>query len=135
MPSRKPQPLDEELYAAVKRAAKRKFDVYPSIPANSWLVREYKRRGGRYSGDRKKGGLVQWFEEKWVDISRPRKDGTFPFCARSEQGAKGYPKCVPLAVAERMTEAERAAAVARKRRAEKTAPKKKGRPPVRARTF
>ena len=135
MPSSKPYPLDEELYAAVKRAAKRKFDVYPSIPANSWLVAEYKRRGGRYSGSRAKGGLVKWFEEQWVDISRPRKDGTFPFCARASQDAKGYPKCVPLAVAESMTKSERAAAVARKRKAEASAPKKKGRPPVRVRTF
>ena len=33
-----------------KAAAKRKFDVYPSAYANAWLVREYKKRGGKYSG-------------------------------------------------------------------------------------
>jgi len=131
----KPYPLDEALYARVKRAAMRKFDVYPSIPANSWIVREYKRLGGKYGGTRKEGGLVRWFGEKWVDISRPQKDGTFPFCARSSQGSKGYPKCVPLAVAEGMTEAERVAAVARKRKAEKSAPRRKGRKPVNAKTF
>ena len=31
-----------------KAAAKRKFDVYPSAYANAWLVRTYKKRGGRY---------------------------------------------------------------------------------------
>lgn len=41
-------PIDKELYARVKTAAKRKFKVYPSVYANSWLVREYKKRGGRY---------------------------------------------------------------------------------------
>ena len=39
---------DAALYARVKAAAKRKFDVYPSAYANAWLVREYKKRGGKY---------------------------------------------------------------------------------------
>jgi hypothetical protein len=41
-------PVDKALYARVKAAAKRKFNVYPSAYANAWLVREYKKRGGRY---------------------------------------------------------------------------------------
>jgi hypothetical protein len=41
-------PTDPKLYAEVKAAAKRKFDVYPSAYANGWLVQEYKRRGGKY---------------------------------------------------------------------------------------
>jgi hypothetical protein len=41
-------PADPKLYASVKAAAKRKFDVYPSAYANGWLVQEYKRRGGKY---------------------------------------------------------------------------------------
>jgi hypothetical protein len=42
-------PLDKKLYARVKAEAKRKFKVYPSAYANGWLVKEYKRRGGRYA--------------------------------------------------------------------------------------
>ena len=41
-------PTNPRLYATVKAAAKRKFAVYPSAYANAWLVREYKKRGGRY---------------------------------------------------------------------------------------
>ena len=41
-------PINKKLYATVKAAAKRKFAVYPSAYANAWLVREYKKRGGRY---------------------------------------------------------------------------------------
>ncbi len=41
-------PTNSKLYARVKAAAKRKFAVYPSAYANAWLVREYKKRGGRY---------------------------------------------------------------------------------------
>ena len=41
-------PTNSKLYARVKAAAKRKFAVYPSAYAHAWLVREYKKRGGRY---------------------------------------------------------------------------------------
>lgn len=41
-------PTNKKLYATVKSAAKRKFAVYPSAYANAWLVREYKKRGGKY---------------------------------------------------------------------------------------
>ena len=41
-------PADPELYARVKAEAKAKFRVYPSIYANAWLVREYKKQGGTY---------------------------------------------------------------------------------------
>ncbi len=41
-------PLNKALYTRVKAEAKRRFAVYPSAYANGWLVREYKRRGGKY---------------------------------------------------------------------------------------
>ena len=42
------KPTNPALYSIVKAEAKRKFDVYPSAYANAWLVRTYKKRGGRY---------------------------------------------------------------------------------------
>ena len=42
------KPTNPSLYAKVKAEAKRMFDVYPSAYANAWLVRTYKKRGGRY---------------------------------------------------------------------------------------
>ena len=44
-----PKPTNPKLYARVKAEAKRKFKVYPSAYANGWLVREYKKRGGKYA--------------------------------------------------------------------------------------
>ena len=41
-------PTNKALYAKVKAEAKRKFDVYPSAYANAYLVREYKKAGGKY---------------------------------------------------------------------------------------
>lgn len=49
-------PTDKALYARVKAAAKKKFDVYPSAYANGWVVQEYKRRGGKYKKARLKAG-------------------------------------------------------------------------------
>lgn len=44
----KNHPIDKALYNRVKSEAKRKFDVYPSAYANAWLVKTYKKRGGKY---------------------------------------------------------------------------------------
>ena len=45
---KKAVPTNPRLYAQVKAEAKRRFKVYPSAYANGWLVRTYKKRGGRY---------------------------------------------------------------------------------------
>lgn len=42
-------PTNKELYDRVKSEAKKKFKGdWPSAYGSSWLVREYKKRGGRY---------------------------------------------------------------------------------------
>ena len=46
--SSSPTPKNPALYSRVKAEAKKKFKVYPSAYANAWLVREYKKRGGKY---------------------------------------------------------------------------------------
>jgi len=44
------KPNDMELYNRVKREAKKKFKGdWPSAYGSAWLVREYKKRGGKYS--------------------------------------------------------------------------------------
>ena len=63
-------------------------------------------------------GLKKWFAQKWVDIGSKKKGGGFKKCGRSKQKAdakRKYPKCVPLAKANRMTESQRKSAVKRKR--------------------
>ena len=39
-----------KLFAQVKAEAKRKFKVYPSVYAKAWIVKEYKKRGGTFTG-------------------------------------------------------------------------------------
>jgi hypothetical protein len=47
----------------------------------------------------KQGGLTKWFQEKWVDIGAPKKNGQYQACGRSNSSKRKYPKCVPLAKA------------------------------------
>ena len=66
----------------------------------------------------KRGGLGKWFEEEWVDISRPKKGGGFESCGRGDANSGKYPKCVKKSRAMGMTAEQIASAVSRKRRAE-----------------
>ena len=66
----------------------------------------------------KRGGLGKWFEEEWVDISRPKKGGGFESCGRGDADSGKYPKCVKKSTAMRMSAEEIDSAVRRKRRAE-----------------
>ena len=65
-----------------------------------------------------RGGLGKWFNQNWVDISRPKKGGGYASCGRkkAKKGRKGYPKCVPAAKAARMSKAQIRSAVRRKRK-------------------
>ena len=102
------KPTNPKLYARVKATAKKKFDVWPSAYASSWLVKEYKRRGGKYSGAKpsKSTGLTRWFAEKWINVCKlPKKVSCgrpktnvrdwkkkYPYCRPSKKITKGTPK-------------------------------------------
>jgi hypothetical protein len=72
--------------------------------------------------------LKRWFNENWVDISRPKKGGGFEPCGRRDASEGKYPKCVPAARAAKMTPEQIALAVRRKRKAEATTPRKDKKP-------
>ena len=99
-----PTPVDPELYKKVKAEADKKFLAPTSIYKSSWIVHEYKKRGGIYEEDRKnsKQGLLRWFQERWVNINKPIKDKTgkivdYEDCGREKATTKGtYPLCRPL---------------------------------------
>jgi hypothetical protein len=92
-----PLPKNKALYDRVKKEAKRKFKVWPSAYASGWLVKEYKRRGGTYSGKKSKDqGIARWFNEKWINVCKlPRKVS----CGRPKtslsEWKKRYPYCRP----------------------------------------
>ena len=109
-----------------KAAAKRKFDVYPSAYANMYAsaVCSGKVKPGGKKKKKKKvykaatgGGLRKWVQEKWVDIGAPKKNGKFQPCGRKSttKSKRKYPKCVPLAKANKMSASQKQSAVKRKR--------------------
>lgn len=59
----------------------------------------------------------------WVNICRKKEGGGHPPCGRPEAKDKGYPKCRAAGVAAKMSDSQKKAACAQKRRAEKSNPK------------
>lgn len=100
------EPLNKSLYKYVKRLADKKFLSKTGIYKSSWIVREYKKRGGKYSGKKpsyKSPGLKRWYKERWVDLNRPIKNSKgkivgYKSCGRKiVKGSKDkYPLCRPL---------------------------------------
>ena len=92
------KPSNKILYLKVKEEAKKKFKVYPSIYANSWVVHEYKKRGGKYTGKKSKSrGLLRWYKEKWINVCRLPKIVSCgrPKVSKSSWKSK-YPYCRPM---------------------------------------
>lgn len=70
------EPSNARLYAQIIREAKDKFDVYPSAVANSWVVQEYKRRGGTYKSEKREfSGATR---ERMAEAGTAMPDGSFP---------------------------------------------------------
>jgi hypothetical protein len=97
-----PEPVNKALYNYVKQLANKKFKSPSGIYRSSWIVKEYKRRGGKYSGKKtSSSGLKRWFKEKWVDLNRPIRNSKgkivgYKSCGRKSANSKGkYPLCRP----------------------------------------
>lgn len=89
-------PKDPVLYKKVKKLADRKFLSKTGIYKSSWIVREYKKRGGTYSGSKSNGtGIKRWYREKWVDLKRPNSKGGYAPCGRASASKGAYPLCRP----------------------------------------
>lgn len=98
-----PTPQNTKLYNDVKSEAKRKFKRWPSAYGSAWLVREYKRRGGKYKNESKvrspatvqsrrvrsrksprKTGVSRWMDEEWIQV--------VPYLMKGERVACGAKK-------------------------------------------
>jgi len=97
-----PEPSDQKLYNYVKSLANKKFTSHSGIYRSSWIVKEYKKRGGEYDGPKdKNSGLTRWFKENWVDLNRPKRNSKgeiigYHKCGRESSKVNGkYPLCRP----------------------------------------
>ena len=79
----------------VLKKIKSKEKVWPSAYASGRVVKEYKKRGGKYKtvkfGKANLTGLTRWFKEKWVNVC-VKKNGKYASCAKS---TTKYPYCRP----------------------------------------
>lgn len=100
----KPIPTDSKLYEHVKQLADAKFLSKTGIYKSAWIVRTYKKLGGKYTNTKNKlSGLTRWFDEKWVDLNRPIYDKDkktiigFESCGRNSSNSSNslYPLCRP----------------------------------------
>jgi hypothetical protein len=63
------QPLNPSLYKEVKLIADILYKK-PSAYKSGFIVKEYKRRGGEYSGKKTTEGLTAWYRENWKNIAK-----------------------------------------------------------------
>ena len=88
----KPSPSNKKLYNKVKSQAKKKFKVWPSAYASGWLVKEYKRQGGKYSGKKSSSsGISRWYKEKWINMCKLPKKVSCGRSKLSKNWKKNYP--------------------------------------------
>jgi hypothetical protein len=60
--------LDKKLYEYVKALADHIY-LKPSGYKSGYIVKTYKKLGGRYGEDKKPKHLKNWFSEAWADIA------------------------------------------------------------------
>lgn len=98
------EPKNIKLYNSVKKLADKKFESKTGIYKSSWIVREYKKRGGTYKGSKpKNSGLKRWYKEGWIDLNRPIKNSRgkvvgYKPCGRTSSSTLKYPLCRPSTV-------------------------------------
>lgn len=88
--------LKPKLYCSIKKKIRKRIDAKGQrwgAYTSGQLVQEYKRRGGTYSGKKKKdSNLGRWYKEKWVDVCHwPKRKS----CGRKKFSAKKFPYCRP----------------------------------------
>jgi hypothetical protein len=69
--------VNKQLYQEVKDY------IYAKIPKHSahrsgHVIKEYKRRGGKFRDDGKERKLSRWFNEKWKDVNPNKTRGSYP---------------------------------------------------------
>lgn len=64
-----PIPLNKQLYNKVLKQAN---EIYkkPSAYKSGYIVKTYKKLGGKYKEDGKEKKLKRWFKEDWKDIGK-----------------------------------------------------------------
>ena len=102
-----PQPTNKELYERVKEKIYREHPKH-SAYRSMMIVKEYKKEGGTYKGQKAEMNIDKWLGQKWSSINDYYHDNKIVKCGASDTKKKynEYPICRPLAIIEDMTRDE-----------------------------
>lgn len=78
----------------VKSKVKKKIDC--RLKNNKSKVRCKSKKEKSKKWKNSSNGLTRWFEEKWVNVCKKKKDGSYATCGRKKSSLKNYPYCRPL---------------------------------------
>jgi len=67
-----PTPTNQVLYDKVKEDVMNRYKK-PSAYASGAIVKEYKKRGGKYKEDGEERDLERWFLEEWKNVAKPNQ--------------------------------------------------------------
>lgn len=90
-------------YKTVKKRADAKFKERSSIYKSAWIVREYKKAGGKWLTPHDPSqGLTRWFKEDWVQIGKDGRatkrpcgsGGPKPLCRPRKRLSKQTPSTI-----------------------------------------
>ena len=86
--------VNKSLYKKAKGKANEKYGKKTSAYKSMYIVNEYKKMGGTYSGTKKTSkGLSRWNREKWVQVEPYVKSGKKIVCGSRNKMTKA---CRPL---------------------------------------
>ena len=84
--------INSRLYKRAKDAATTKFGAKSSMYRSMFIVSEYKRLGGKYSGPKEKmitGGARKWLSEEWIQVIPYIKEKKKVVCGDRTAAKKG----------------------------------------------
>ena len=79
--------LDPNLYKKAKKKAIEKFGEKSNAYRSMYIVTQYKKMGGRYSGSKKeakKRGVSRWIQEGWIQVIPFLESGTRVPCGSGD---------------------------------------------------
>jgi hypothetical protein len=95
------------------RAAKAKFDRYPSAYANMFASKYCQKIGKKKKGTKGGGKLKKWRDEKWIRIT---SSGNIAGECGTSKNKKNPDRCLPMNKAKSLSKSERATTAKKKKR-------------------
>jgi hypothetical protein len=86
-------PLNKALYEKAKLIADETYDK-PSAYKSGFIVKTYKKMGGKYKNIDKEKDLKRWYEEGWTDINPLKSETSYPVYRPTKRINKNTPLTV-----------------------------------------